>query len=121
MREQTPIYIQQINDADKQLNDAFEQQISAAVSAANDKEADQFKQERDQRVKRHVIAVWSDWTMYSDGKMHHHRWSGNHWALRGNRIDLSGGDRWTLSKLGDKVDCVNKFNIRFGLAWVPPE
>jgi hypothetical protein len=120
MREKTPIYIKQINDADKQLRDAFEQEINAAVTAANDKEADQFKQERDQRVKHRVLAVWSDWTMYADGRMHHQRWTGNHWAMRGNRIDLSGGDRWTLTKLGDKVDCVNKFNIRFGLAWMPP-
>ncbi len=77
--------------------------------------------ERDERLKPRVIARWDDWVMHANGTIHHPQWKENRWTIAGDQIRLQVGDRWTISKLGDVLDCVNQFNIRFKLSWKPPE
>jgi len=117
MRVHWPAYVELVNLADFRLREVFEKQIATAVTEAKD--AEQLKQERDSFFKPRIIARWDDWVMYSNGKMRHHHWGVNNWTITGNRIDV-GTDRFTLNSLGDSVDCVNQFNIRFGLTWRPP-
>jgi hypothetical protein len=121
MRALWPGYVELVNIADFRLQEAFERQLAIAVKDENKEQAELIIKERETFFKPTVIARWDDWTMYSNGKMHHNHWRGNTWKLKGNRIDLSGGDRWTISALGEKVSCVNQFNIHFSLSWRPPE